>query len=105
MSLFGPLSRSLLLLACMALYVFARDAQAALAVWPLILLCWQGVDDRLPLSWTIELVPFVIAAQIALDSVIPYAGDIAILFGNLALAASLRRPRLPPAILVVERRR
>lgn len=104
MSLFGALSRSLLLLACMALYVFAGDAAAALAVWPLIWLCWHRIDDRLPLSWTIELAPFVVAAQIALDSVIPNAGDIAILLGNLALAVSLRRPRLPPAILVERRR-
>lgn len=102
----GSFVRLLLLVVCLALTLLMPNMLVGLGVWPLIWLAWDriGPEDRLPMPSLLELLPFVIAAQVALDSLVPYVGDVAVLVGNAMIITALRRPKIPPATVVVRRR-
>lgn len=102
----GSFVRLLLLVACLALSLFMPNMLVGLGIWPLIWLAWDriGPEDRLSAPSLVELLPFAIAAQVALDSLVPYAGDVAVLAVNAMIVTALRRPKIPPASVVVRRR-
>ena len=94
--------RLLLVAALIALSLLMPNVLAGLGVWPLIWLAWERVpyEERAPTSTMLQLVPFAIAVQVALDTLVPFLGDVTVLVGNLLIVAALRRPKLPRARVV-----
>lgn len=91
--------RLLLLVACLTLSLFMPNALVGIGIWFFVWLLWERVpeDERLTARSAIELLPFAIAGQVALDSVVPYLGDVVAVVGNAMIVAALRRPKLPRA--------
>jgi hypothetical protein len=96
------LVRLLLVVACLTLSLFMPNVITGLGVWPLIWLAWDRVpyEERISTSAMLQLLPFAIAVQVALDSLVPFVGDITVLLGNVLIVAVLRRPKLPKAWVV-----
>jgi hypothetical protein len=95
--------RLLLVVACVTLSLFMPNVVTGLGVWPLIWLAWERVpaEERVSTGSVLQLLPFMIAVQVALDSLVPFVGDVTVLVVNGLIVASLRRPRLPRAMVVV----
>ena len=95
--------RLLLLAALISLSLLMPNVLAGLGVWPLIWLAWDRVpyEQRAPTSAMLQLLPFAVAVQVALDTLVPFLGDVTVLVGNVLLVAALRRPKLPKAVVVV----
>jgi hypothetical protein len=95
----GTFVRAILLVVALALTPLMPDMLVGLVIWPLIWLAWDRVPvrERISASTVIELLPFAIAAQVALDSLVPYFGDVVVLVVNVMIVATLRRTKLPEA--------
>jgi hypothetical protein len=95
--------RIMLVVACLTLSLFMPNVVTGIGVWPLIWLAWDRVPfEQRASTWSMmQLLPFAIAVQVALDSLVPFAGDVTVLVGNFLVVAALRRPRLPRATVVV----
>jgi hypothetical protein len=105
----GAFVRLLLLVAALAVSLMMPSALFGLCVvWPVVWLMWQWgpAEARTSAPTTFDVLvflPYAIGAQGALDSLVPYAGDLVVLVGNLVVVAALRRPKLPVAKVVVRR--
>ena len=99
MHLVGSMVRLILLVASVALSLFIPNLLVGLAIWFFVWLMWERVpaDERLTAPSVIELLPFAIAGQVALDSVVPYLGDVVVVVINAMIVAALRKPKLPSA--------
>ena len=99
MHLVGAMVRLLLLVASVALSLFIPNLLLGLAIWFFVWLMWERVpaDERLTAPSVIELLPFAIAGQVALDSVVPCRGEVVVVVGNAMIVAALRKPKLPTA--------
>jgi hypothetical protein len=100
--LVAALVRLLVVIACLTLSLFMPNVVTGIGVWPLIWLAWDRVPfEQRASTWSMmQLLPFAIAVQVALDSLVPFAGDVTVLVGNFVVVAALRRPRLPRARVV-----
>ena len=105
MRLVSACVRMLLLVVSLALSLFMPNMLVGLAVWPLIWLVWDRLPDheRMSTPSLLELLPFAIAGQVALDSLVPYFGDVAVLVVNVMIVAALRRSKLPQARVISSR--
>jgi hypothetical protein len=99
MTIISAMVRLLVLVASLTLSLFMPNALVGLGIWFVVWLVWERVpaDNRLGTPSLLELLPFAIAAQVALDAVVPYLGDAVVVVGNALIVAALRRPKLPPA--------
>jgi hypothetical protein len=79
---------------------------AGLTAWAALWLMYERVpyEERLPARWVLQLMPFVVGAQVALDVMVPFTGDIAIVLGMAwAVNDMLRRRVLPQARVMSSR--
>lgn len=109
MHVVGAFIRLLLLVVSVALSLCMPNALIGIGVWGLIWLMWERLPPEHQRATpsvfdALVFLPYAIGAQVALDSLVPYLGDVSLVVTNVAIVAAVRRPKLPAATVVVRRR-